>query len=181
MLLQVAITIYSFKARTVFHLNEHKSKSDLISAIEQIPLESSGARIGNALSHVFAENFKLRNGKRPGVPVAILVFADGASRDSVTEFAWRLQNYANVVAIGIKRATENVLQEIATHNRDRRNYFYTRLADQLDTFISEVSAALCNSSAVETLDCQKEECSCVLPNNQTVPQGISFLSLQCDI
>lgn len=140
--------------------------------MEQIPLESSGARIGNALSYVLKENFKLRNGRRPGVPAAVLVFADGASRDPVLEFAQNLRKYAKIVAIGTKRATENVLQEIATPNNDKPNYFYTRLANNLNIFVSDVASALCNSSAEPALDCENEECNCVLPNEKIVPQGM---------
>lgn len=159
--------------RTLYHLNEHKSKSDLISAVEGIPLESSGARLGNALSYVFTENFKLRNGHRPGVPVAVLAIADGASRDPVTKYAKQLQGYANIVAVGIKRATENVLQEIATPSKIRPNYFYDRQVEGLDSFINDVATLLCNSSA-ESGKCDGNECGCNLSSNTTVVQGISL-------
>lgn len=118
---RVGIVSYSERANIEFHLNQHNSKSNLLTAISAINYQPTRFTSTSAgLKAAYAMAFKVENGTRPlieGVPRVAVLLTDGKSENKQLTFeeANNLHD-AGIIgfAFGVAEARVDELNAIAS-------------------------------------------------------------------
>lgn len=146
---QVGIVVYSARPKVWFLLNRHSNSRTLLQEILATPFDDGpGNNIGQALS--FARQFLLTTsaGRRPSVPGAVVIIADGRSADNITLGARDIRsNGVTVLAVGMERADAEELRQVVTDG-STQNLLYSRDAAQLGTLHADLADLLCGIARI---------------------------------
>ncbi|XP_066207920.1 collagen alpha-6(VI) chain [Saccopteryx leptura] len=146
---------YAAYPEVLFYLNDHDTKSGVISAIQNDRSIGGSTYTAEALrfsNHMFTEAQGSR--LQQGVPQVLIVITDGESHDSdklnATAKALRDKGIL-VLAVGIAGANAAELLGMAGSSD---KYFFVETFGNLTGIFSDVSASVCTFSQV---DCESEE------------------------
>ncbi|XP_045081811.1 matrilin-2 isoform X3 [Coregonus clupeaformis] len=138
----VGLLQYSTKVRTEFTLGQYTSGQDINRAVSRMQYMGRGSMTGAALRHMFEYSFSAKEGARPDMPWVSIVFTDGRSQDDVSKWAAKAKDAGiNIYAIGVGKAIEEELREIASEPDDKHLYYAEdfshmgEIADKLKTRI----------------------------------------------
>lgn len=124
---RVGVVQYSSRVRTEFDLNQHKTAKDVKNAVLNIEYMEKGTMTGLALQHMVEQSFSEAAGARPlsrNVPRIGLVFTDGRSQDSISEWAKKAKDAGiTMYAVGVGKAVEDELKEIASEPVHKHFYY----------------------------------------------------------
>ncbi|XP_044859676.1 matrilin-2 isoform X8 [Mauremys mutica] len=124
---QVGLLQYSSQVRTEFTLRQFSTAKDMKKAVSQIKYMGKGSMTGLALKQMFERSFTEAEGARPfsaEVPRVSIVFTDGRAQDEVSEWASKAkQNGITIYAVGIGKAIEEELLEIASEPPDKHLFY----------------------------------------------------------
>uniref|UniRef100_A0A8C8S0B8 Matrilin 2 n=1 Tax=Pelusios castaneus TaxID=367368 RepID=A0A8C8S0B8_9SAUR len=138
---RVGLLQYSTQVRTEFTLRQFSTAKDMKKAVSQMKYMGKGSMTGLALKRMFERSFTEAEGARPfsaKVPRVSIVFTDGRAQDEVSEWASKTkQNGITIYAVGIGKAIEEELQEIASEPPDKHLFY----AEDFST-IGEISEKL---------------------------------------
>ncbi|XP_026519085.1 matrilin-2 isoform X1 [Terrapene carolina triunguis] len=118
---------YSSQVRTEFTLRQFSTAKDMKKAVSQMKYMGKGSMTGLALKQMFERSFTEAEGARPfsaEVPRVSIVFTDGRAQDEVSEWASKAkQNGITIYAVGIGKAIEEELLEIASEPPDKHLFY----------------------------------------------------------
>ncbi|XP_004625277.2 collagen alpha-6(VI) chain [Octodon degus] len=132
-----------------FEINKYSNKHDLGKAIENIRQMGGNTNTGAALNFTLGLLQRAKKQRGNKVRCHLVVLTNGASRDSVLEPAYRLQQEnIRVYAIGVKEANHTQLREIA--GEDKRAY-YVHDFDALKDIRNQVVQEICTEEACKDM------------------------------
>ncbi|CAM4500849.1 unnamed protein product [Caretta caretta] len=124
---RVGLLQYSTQVRTEFTLRQFSTAKDMKKAVSQMNYMGKGSMTGLALKQMFERSFTEAEGARPfsaEVPRVSIVVTDGRAQDEVSEWASKAkQNGITIYAVGIGKAIEEELLEIASEPPDRHLFY----------------------------------------------------------
>uniref|UniRef100_A0A8C3RQ95 Matrilin 2 n=1 Tax=Chelydra serpentina TaxID=8475 RepID=A0A8C3RQ95_CHESE len=124
---RVGLLQYSTQVRTEFTLRQFSTAKDMKKAVSQMKYMGKGSMTGLALKQMFERSFTEAEGARPfsaEVPRVSIVFTDGRAQDEVSEWASKAkQNGITIYAVGIGKAIEEELLEIASEPPDKHLFY----------------------------------------------------------
>uniref|UniRef100_A0A8C3H875 Matrilin 2 n=1 Tax=Chrysemys picta bellii TaxID=8478 RepID=A0A8C3H875_CHRPI len=124
---RVGLLQYSSQVRTEFTLRQFSTAKDMKKAVSQMKYMGKGSMTGLALKQMFERSFTEAEGARPfsaEVPRVSIVFTDGRAQDEVSEWASKAkQNGITIYAVGIGKAIEEELLEIASEPPDKHLFY----------------------------------------------------------
>lgn len=165
---RVGIMTYNKFTTKRFDLKDAISNEDVQAKISDIEYSGQGTRTAQAINAAVSESFGADRGRRPGVPLAVVIITDGRSQDSadLPSAVKRLHEVATqVFAIGVtNRVREGELLQIA--DDDVSNYVMVDNFSDLDaSLVSTVSDKVCVNPepamflASDLKTCDFDECS----------------------
>ncbi|XP_034723704.1 collagen alpha-4(VI) chain-like [Etheostoma cragini] len=115
---QVGIVTYNEESKAQVYLDTFDNREEILQFISRLPYTGGGTNTGAALNftrdNIFIEEKGSR--RRKGVQQVAVVITDGESQDSVFEAAASLRrDDVSVYAVGIKHASKEELEEMASH------------------------------------------------------------------
>ena len=145
---RVGIIIYSTEDYLQFHLNEHKDKLALFTAIDDIPYRYGSTNTADALNTMRTQMYTEANGDRPGVPNVAIVITDGVSninsRRTIPEAEQARAEGIHIYAIGIGLTDTTELDGIASQPASE-NSFAVQEFSELRTLREKVFSAFCGT------------------------------------
>ncbi|XP_053415036.1 matrilin-2 isoform X1 [Nycticebus coucang] len=124
---RVGLLQYSTQVRPEFTLRNFSSAKDMKKAVAHVKYMGKGSMTGLALKHMFERSFTQVEGARPisaRVPRVVIVFTDGRAQDDVSEWANKAKaNGITMYAVGVGKAIEEELQEIASEPTDKHLFY----------------------------------------------------------
>ncbi|KFO32697.1 Collagen alpha-6(VI) chain [Fukomys damarensis] len=132
-----------------FEINKYSNKHDLGKAIENIRQMGGNTNTGAALNFTLGLLQRAKKQRRNKVPCYLVVLTNGASQDSISEPAFRLQEEnIRVYAIGVKEANHTQLQEIAG---EEKRVYYVHNFDALKDIRNQVVQEICTEGACKDM------------------------------
>ncbi|KAL4842440.1 hypothetical protein H8958_009496 [Nasalis larvatus] len=169
---RVGLLQYSTQVRTEFTLRSFNSAKDMKKAVAHIKYMGKGSMTGLALKHMFERSFTQGEGARPlstRVPRAAIVFTDGRAQDDVSEWASKAKaNGITMYAVGVGKAIEEELQEIASEPTDK-HLFYAEDFSTMDEISEKLKKGICE--ALEDSDGRQDSPAGELPKRVQQPTG----------
>lgn len=145
---RVGLLQYSTQVRTEFTLRSFKSAKDMKKAVAHMKYMGKGSMTGLALKHMFERSFTQVEGARPlstRVPRVAIVFTDGRAQDDVSEWASKAQaNGITMYAVGVGKAIEEELQEIASEPTDK-HLFYAEDFSTMGEISEKLKKGICEA------------------------------------
>ena len=141
---QIGVETFATSPRHEFNMNSHRTKADLVKAINAIGYHSGGTRTDLALKFVEGRSFKAATGDRPGVSNILIVMTDGKSNQpqlTVAETAKLHQMNLKVFAIGIGSGVDK--GELGHIASDAQHVFQVQNFDALNTLQAELKKTAC--------------------------------------
>ncbi|XP_015269479.1 PREDICTED: collagen alpha-3(VI) chain [Gekko japonicus] len=116
--IHIGVVTYSDRPRTVFSLDDHTNKADVLDAMKALSfLGGEEANMGEALEYVVQTHFTKSGGSRveEGVPQVLVLISGSESSDDIREGVLAIKR-ASVFTfcIGVQNADQVELQHIAT-------------------------------------------------------------------
>ncbi|XP_069477509.1 matrilin-2 isoform X2 [Ambystoma mexicanum] len=143
---RVALLQYSTRVRTEFTLGQHSSVKDMKAAVSEMKYMGKGSMTGLALKHMFYKSFSEAEGARASslkVPKVAIVFTDGRAQDDVADWAKKAKHHGIIIyAIGVGKAIEEELREIASVPEDR-HLFYAEDFSSMGDITEKLKASIC--------------------------------------
>uniref|UniRef100_A0A674I0Y0 Matrilin 2 n=1 Tax=Terrapene triunguis TaxID=2587831 RepID=A0A674I0Y0_9SAUR len=141
---------YSSQVRTEFTLRQFSTAKDMKKAVSQMKYMGKGSMTGLALKQMFERSFTEAEGARPfsaEVPRVSIVFTDGRAQDEVSEWASKAkQNGITIYAVGIGKAIEEELLEIASEPPDK-HLFYAEDFSTMGEISEKLKKRICEAGA----------------------------------
>ncbi|XP_048464442.1 matrilin-4 isoform X2 [Rhincodon typus] len=159
---RVGLVQYSSRVRTEIPLGVHTSAVAVKKAVNNVVYMEKGTMTGLALKHMVENVFTEAGGARPGsqsLPRVGIVFTDGRSQDSITEWAKKAKDAGiTMYAVGVGKAVEDELQEIASEPVDQ-HFFYASDFNIIDQIAENLKVNICEEEVTgqETI---KDPCAC---------------------
>ncbi|XP_026645581.1 matrilin-2 isoform X3 [Microtus ochrogaster] len=145
---RVGLLQYSTQVRTEFTLRDFSSAKDMKKAVVHMKYMGKGSMTGLALKHMFERSFTQVEGARPlstRVPRVAIVFTDGRAQDDVSEWASKAKaNGITVYAVGVGKAIEEELQEIASEPTDK-HLFYAEDFSTMGEISEKLKQGICEA------------------------------------
>ncbi|XP_006859256.1 PREDICTED: matrilin-2 isoform X2 [Chrysochloris asiatica] len=145
---RVGLLQYSTQVRTEFTLRNFSSARDMKKAVAHMKYMGKGSMTGLALKHMFERSFTQVEGARPlstRVPRVAIVFTDGRAQDDVSEWASKAKaNGITVYAVGVGKAIEEELQEIASEPTDKY-LFYAEDFSTMGEISEKLKTGICEA------------------------------------
>ncbi|XP_076137060.1 matrilin-4-like [Alosa pseudoharengus] len=165
---RVGLIQYSTKVRTEFTLGQHERTQAIQQAVASMQYMGRGSMTGSALRHMFERSFSAAEGGRHGVPRVSIVFTDGRSQDDVSGWATEAkQAGVRIYAVGVGKAIEDELREIASEP-DEKHLYYAEDLNRMEDITDKLKAEICQGKLAPTDQC---ECnSLVAFQNQAAEQ-----------
>ncbi|XP_042829193.1 matrilin-2 isoform X1 [Panthera tigris] len=167
---RVGLLQYSTQVRTEFTLRNFSSAKDMKKAVAHIKYMGKGSMTGLALKHMFERSFTQVEGARPlsaRVPRVAIVFTDGRAQDDVSEWASKAQaNGITMYAVGVGKAIEEELQEIASEPTDK-HLFYAEDFSTMGEISEKLKKGICE--ALEDSDGSQDSPAGELPKKAHQP------------
>uniref|UniRef100_A0A8C2CBV4 Collagen alpha-1(XII) chain n=1 Tax=Cyprinus carpio TaxID=7962 RepID=A0A8C2CBV4_CYPCA len=150
--MQVSFVQYSDEAKTEFKLNTYHDKGMVLSALQMVKYRGGNTKTGVALKHIGEKVFTSDSGMRRNVPKVLVVVTDGRSQDEVKKNAAKLQHAGySVFVVGVADVDTAELRNIGSKPSERHVFIvddfdaFTKIQDNLITFICETYTLLCTS------------------------------------
>ncbi|XP_064444154.1 matrilin-2 isoform X4 [Mirounga angustirostris] len=167
---RVGLLQYSTQVRTEFTLRNFNSAKDMKKAVAHMKYIGKGSMTGLALKHMFERSFTQVEGARPlstRVPRVAIVFTDGRAQDDVSEWASKAQaNGITMYAVGVGKAIEEELQEIASEPTDK-HLFYAEDFSTMGEISEKLKKGICE--ALEDSDGSQDSPAGELPKRGHQP------------
>ncbi|XP_052016963.1 matrilin-2 isoform X3 [Apodemus sylvaticus] len=161
---RVGLLQYSTLVRTEFTLRGFSSAKDMKKAVAHMKYMGKGSMTGLALKHMFERSFTQVEGARPlstRVPRVAIVFTDGRAQDDVSEWASKAKaNGITLYAVGVGKAIEEELQEIASEPTDK-HLFYAEDFSTMGEISEKLKQGICE--ALEDSDGRQDSPAWDLP------------------
>ncbi|XP_039507001.1 collagen alpha-1(XII) chain isoform X2 [Pimephales promelas] len=142
---QIGLAQYSGDPKTMWHLNSHKTRTELLDAVANLPYKGGNTLTGLALNYILQNNFKPNVGMRPNSRKIGVLVTDGKSQDDILVNSQNLRDQGiELYAIGVKNADENELRAIASDPDDIHMYNVADFSFLLD-IVDDLTNNLCNS------------------------------------
>ncbi|XP_072459535.1 matrilin-2 isoform X1 [Notamacropus eugenii] len=145
---RVGLLQYSTQVRTEFTLRDFHTARDMKKAVAHMKYMGKGSMTGLALKQMFERSFTEGEGARPPsarVPRVAIVFTDGRAQDDVSEWANRAQrNGITIYAVGVGKAIEEELQEIASDPPDK-HLFYAEDFSTMGEISEKLKKGICEA------------------------------------
>ncbi|ROL42797.1 Collagen alpha-1(XII) chain [Anabarilius grahami] len=142
---QIGLAQYSGDPKTEWHLNSHRTRSELLEAVANLPYKGGNTLTGLALNYILQNNFKPNVGMRPNSRKIGVLVTDGKSQDDIAVNSQNLRDQGiELYAIGVKNADENELRTIASDPDDIHMYNVADFSFLLD-IVDDLTNNLCNS------------------------------------
>lgn len=170
----VGLLQYSTKVRREFTLSQHASAHGIRQAVARMQYMGRGSMTGSALRHMFQFSFSAKEGARPNIPHVSIVFTDGRSQDDVSEWANKAKNSGiavlflyfigiggfltcssllflgiTIYAVGVGKAIEQELREIASEP-DERHLYYAEDFKDMGEITNKLKSRMCTGSFCST-------------------------------
>ncbi|XP_028621596.1 matrilin-2 isoform X3 [Grammomys surdaster] len=180
---RVGLLQYSTQVRTEFTLKGFSSAKDMKKAVAHMKYMGKGSMTGLALKHMFERSFTQVEGARPlstRVPRVAIVFTDGRAQDDVSEWASKAKaNGITMYAVGVGKAIEEELQEIASEPTDK-HLFYAEDFSTMGEISEKLKQGICE--ALEDSDGRQDSPAGDLPrqvhqSTESEPVTISIRDL----
>uniref|UniRef100_UPI00398ED833 matrilin-4-like n=1 Tax=Pristiophorus japonicus TaxID=55135 RepID=UPI00398ED833 len=146
---RVGLVQYSTKVRTEFPLRRYSTASDVKAAVSRARYIGRGPVAGLALGQIFKHSFKVAEGARAlaeNIPKVVVVFTDGRAQDDLAVWANKAkQNGVNIYAVGVGKAIEAVLQQIASFPQDEHLY-YAKDVRTMGEIAEKLKAQICKGN-----------------------------------
>ena len=143
---RVGVIIYSTEDHIQFHLNTFTSKSEVETAVDNIPYRYGSTNTADALKTMRTVMFTAGNGDRPGVDNIAIVLTDGVSningRRTIPEAEEARASNIHIYVIGIGIQDLREVNGIASPPIED-NVFAVNSFDELEPLRNEVFSALC--------------------------------------
>ncbi|XP_045416673.1 matrilin-2 isoform X3 [Lemur catta] len=167
---RVGLLQYSTQVRTEFTLRNFNSAKDMKKAVAHMKYMGKGSMTGLALKHMFERSFTQVEGARPPsarVPRVAIVFTDGRAQDDVSEWANKAKaNGITMYAVGVGKAIEEELQEIASEPTDK-HLFYAEDFTTMGEISEKLKKRICE--ALEDFDGRQDSPAGELPKRVHQP------------
>ncbi|XP_073924994.1 matrilin-2 isoform X12 [Castor canadensis] len=167
---RVGLLQYSTQVRTEFTLRNFSSAKDMKKAVAQMKYMRKGSMTGLALKHMLERSFTQGEGARPlsmRVPRVAIVFTDGRAQDDVSEWASKAKaNGITIYAVGVGKAIEEELQEIASEPTDK-HLFYAEDFSTMGEISEKLKQGICK--ALEDSDGRQDSPTRELPKRVHQP------------
>ncbi|XP_056111849.1 collagen alpha-1(XII) chain isoform X1 [Rhinichthys klamathensis goyatoka] len=142
---QIGLAQYSGDPKTMWHLNAHGTRQELLDAVANLPYKGGNTLTGLALNYILQNNFKPNVGMRPNSRKIGVLVTDGKSQDDILVNSQNLRDQGiELYAIGVKNADENELRAIASDPDDIHMYNVADFSFLLD-IVDDLTNNLCNS------------------------------------
>lgn len=142
---QIGLAQYSGDPKTEWHLNAHKTRTQLLDAVANLPYKGGNTLTGLALNYILQNNFNPNVGMRPNSRKIGVLVTDGKSQDDIVANSQNLRDQGiELYAIGVKNADENELRTIASDPDDIHMYNVADFSFLLD-IVNDLTNNLCNS------------------------------------
>uniref|UniRef100_K7G470 Matrilin 2 n=1 Tax=Pelodiscus sinensis TaxID=13735 RepID=K7G470_PELSI len=145
---RVGLLQYSSQVRTEFTLRQFSTVKDMKKAVSHMKYMGKGSMTGLALKQMFERSFTEAEGARPvsaDVPRVSIVFTDGRAQDEVSEWASKAkQNGITIYAVGIGKAIEEELLEIASEPPDK-HLFYAEDFSTMEEISEKLKKQICEA------------------------------------
>ncbi|KAM5280912.1 matrilin-2 isoform 3-T3 [Ctenodactylus gundi] len=175
---RVGLLQYSTQVRTEFTLKNFHSAKDMKKAVAHMKYMGKGSMTGLALKHMFERSFTQVEGARSlsaRVPRVAIVFTDGRAQDDVSEWANKAKaNGITMYAVGIGKAIEEELQEIASEPADK-HLFYAEDFSTMGEISEKLKEGIC--AALEDSDERQDSPAGELPkrgHQPTEPEPVTI-------
>ncbi|XP_066479322.1 matrilin-2 [Tiliqua scincoides] len=143
---RVGLLQYSTQVRTEFTLKQFSTAKDMKRAVSQMKYMGKGSMTGLALKQMTERSFTEVEGARrfsAKVPRLSIVFTDGRAQDDVSEWASKAkQSGITIYAIGIGKAIEEELREIASDPPDK-HLFYAENFSAMEGISEKLQKRIC--------------------------------------
>nr|XP_020467330.1 matrilin-2 isoform X2 [Monopterus albus] len=149
----VGLLQFSTKVRTEFTLGQYTTAEDIKQAVRRMQYMGRGSMTGSALRHMFESSFSVKEGARPNTPRVGIVFTDGRSQDDVSEWANKAKN--SVYALGVGKAIEQELREIASEPAEKHLY-YAEHIEKMGEIAKKLKSRICDDKLSSQKACQCE-------------------------
>ncbi|XP_062935696.1 matrilin-2 isoform X3 [Cynocephalus volans] len=167
---RVGLLQYSTQVHTEFTLRNFNSAKDMKKAVAHMKYMGKGSMTGLALKHMFERSFTQVEGARPlstRVPRVAIVFTDGRAQDDVSEWASKAKaNGITIYAVGVGKAIEEELQEIASEPTDK-HLFYAEDFSTMGEISEKLKKGICE--ALEDSDGRQDSPAGELPRRVYQP------------
>ncbi|ELW47439.1 Matrilin-2 [Tupaia chinensis] len=167
---RVGLLQYSTQVRTEFTLRSFSSAKDMKKAVAHMKYMGKGSMTGLALKHMFERSFTQVEGARAlsaRVPRVAIVFTDGRAQDDVSEWASKAKvNGITMYAVGVGKAIEEELQEIASEPTDK-HLFYAEDFSTMGEISEKLKKGICE--ALEDSDGRQDSPAGDLPRRDHQP------------
>lgn len=145
---RVGLLQYSTQVRAEFTLRSFSTAKDMKKAVAHMKYMGKGSMTGQALKHMFERSFTQLEGARPlsaRVPRVAIVFTDGRAQDDVSEWANKAKaNGITMYAVGVGKAIEEELQEIASEPTDK-HLFYAEDFSTMNEISEKLKMGICEA------------------------------------
>ncbi|XP_038601804.1 matrilin-2 isoform X2 [Tachyglossus aculeatus] len=145
---RVGLLQYSTHVRTEFTLGDFGSAREVKKAVAHLRYMGKGSMTGLALKQMLERSFTESEGARPpsaGVPRVAIAFTDGRAQDDVAEWANKAkQNGITIYAVGVGKAIEEELLEIASEPPDR-HLFYAEDFSTMGEISEKLKRGICEA------------------------------------
>uniref|UniRef100_A0AAY4ACX3 VWFA domain-containing protein n=1 Tax=Denticeps clupeoides TaxID=299321 RepID=A0AAY4ACX3_9TELE len=159
---QVGLIQYSTKVRTEFTLAQHTTAKSIQEAVSRMHYMGRGSMTGSALRHMFEHSFSAKEGSRAGISRVSIVFTDGRSQDDVSIWATKAKDAGvTIYAVGVGKAIEDELREIASEPDDKHLY-YTEDLSRMSDITDKLKAEICQGTSFHQIIVSAE----MSPGNQ---------------
>ncbi|XP_012693541.2 collagen alpha-1(XII) chain isoform X2 [Clupea harengus] len=142
---QIGLIQYSGDPKTEWHLNTHKTRTELLDAVANLPYKGGNTLTGLALNYILQNNFKANVGMREKARKIGVLVTDGKSQDDIIVNSQNLRDQGiELYAVGVKNADENELRSIASDPDEIHMYNVNDFSFLLD-IVDDLTVNLCNS------------------------------------
>ncbi|XP_041112857.1 matrilin-4-like isoform X2 [Polyodon spathula] len=159
---RVGLVQYSSRVRTEFPLSQYQSAEDIKAAVLGVHYMEKGTMTGLALKHMVENSFSEAEGARPlikNIPRVGLVFTDGRSQDNISEWAKRAKDAGiTMYAVGVGKAVEAELREIASEPADK-HFYYTTDFTAINQIAENLKLNICAEESLGEIEV-KDPCAC---------------------
>ncbi|XP_013871521.1 matrilin-4 isoform X1 [Austrofundulus limnaeus] len=160
---RVGLVQYSSRVRTEFPLNMFHTAEEIKAAVMKVEYMEKGTMTGLALKHMLENSFSEAEGARPAsrnIPRVGLVFTDGRSQDDISEFAKKVKEAGiTMYAVGVGKAVEDELREIASEPVDK-HFYYTTDFSAISTIAEDLKLNVCPAEESQGEIEVKDPCAC---------------------
>uniref|UniRef100_A0A8C6SHF5 Matrilin 4 n=1 Tax=Neogobius melanostomus TaxID=47308 RepID=A0A8C6SHF5_9GOBI len=147
---RVGLVQYSSRVRTEFPLNLYHTADEIKAAVMKVEYMEKGTMTGLALKHMLENSFSENEGARPvgrNIPDDITEYAKKAKEAGITMYA-----------VGVGKAVENELREIASDPVEK-HFYYTTDFSAISTIAENLKLNVCPAESQGEIEV-KDPCAC---------------------